>query len=211
MPTPTEYAYPAPGLRDTTHQYLWPPVIAELQRAGVSRVFDLGCGNGGFLHRLAALGIGGVGVDPSTSGVGHATSVGVEAHLGSAYDDLASVYGQFPAVVSLEVVEHLYDPRAFATTLHSLVEPGGLAIVSTPYHGYLKNLVLALTGRLPKHWEALRTGGHIKFFTPDTLEQLLLQSGFMLRRTHYVGRVPIMAKSMVAVCEKPSNRGAWHT
>jgi len=51
-------------------------------------------------------------------------------------------------VMSLEVVEHIYDPRTYARTLFNLVEPGGLAIVSTPYNGYLKNLGVALFNKI---------------------------------------------------------------
>ena len=32
--------------------------------------------------------------------------------------------------------------------VYDLLEPGGLAIISTPYHGYLKNLALAASGKL---------------------------------------------------------------
>jgi 2-polyprenyl-6-hydroxyphenyl methylase/3-demethylubiquinone-9 3-methyltransferase len=36
--------------------------------------------------------------------------------------------------------------------------------VTTPYHGYVKNLALAVTGQLDRHWQPWRDGGHIKFF-----------------------------------------------
>jgi hypothetical protein len=37
--------------------------------------------------------------------------------------------------------------------------------VSTPYHGYHKNLGLALSGKMDAHFTALWEGGHIKFFS----------------------------------------------
>jgi 2-polyprenyl-6-hydroxyphenyl methylase/3-demethylubiquinone-9 3-methyltransferase len=40
-------------------------------------------------------------------------------HLDSVYTDLASKYGKFDVVVSLEVIEHLYDPwSSFATHMN---------------------------------------------------------------------------------------------
>ena len=48
--------------------------------------------------------------------------------------------------MSFEVVEHCYEPRRFAHTLYDLVENDGVAIISTPYHGYVKNLALAVAG-----------------------------------------------------------------
>ena len=123
--------------------------------------------------------------------------------LGSAYDDLAARYGRFPAVISLEVVEHLYFPRKFAATLFSLVEEGGIAIVSTPYHGYWKNLALAVSGRMDSHFTALWDHGHIKFWSIATLRTLLEEAGFVDIRFERVGRIPVLAKSMIAIARRP--------
>lgn len=108
-------------------------------------------------------------------------------------------------VVSLEVVEHVYAPRNYARTLFDLLEPGGTAIVSTPYHGYLKNLALALSGKMDAHFTALWDHGHIKFWSIETLTKLLDEAGFMNIRFHRVGRVPQLAKSMIAVAQKPGS------
>lgn len=109
--------------------------------------------------------------------------------------------------VSLEVIEHVYDPRAYARTLHDLLEPGGTAIISTPYHGYVKNLALAVTGNLDNHFTALWDGGHIKFFSIRTLRRLLIETGFQGIHIIRVGRIPPLAKSMVAIARKKLPRG----
>lgn len=198
-----EYANPEPG---HTKSYLWPAVI-ESVRACLSggRVFDLGCGNGAFAAELARLGYRVSGVDTSRSGIAVARSAhpDLDLHLGSAYDDLAARFGTFPVVVSLEVIEHLYDPRSFAISLYDLLQPGGTAIVSTPYHGYLKNLILAATGKLDAHFTALWDHGHIKFWSMRTLRKLLRGAGFADVRFRRVGRVPPLAKSMIAIARKP--------
>lgn len=194
------------------HAYLLPKVTEELatihKRCTTSpRLFDLGCGNGSVGALFASQGWSVTGVDPSSEGIAHAQKA--YPHLrfeeGSAYDDLAAKYGCFPAVISLEVVEHVYAPRDYARTLFSLVEPGGTAIVSTPYHGYLKNLALALTGKMDRHFTVLWNHGHIKFWSIPTLTTLLNEAGFETIRFHRVGRVPVLAKSMVAVARKPAS------
>ena len=111
--------------------------------------------------------------------------------------------GRFPVVTSLEVAEHVYAPRHYAATLFDLLEPGGTAIVSTPYHGYWKNLAMALTGKLDAHFTALWDHGHIKFWSIRTLGELLREAGFVDIRFERVGRVPVLAKSMIAVARKP--------
>jgi 2-polyprenyl-6-hydroxyphenyl methylase/3-demethylubiquinone-9 3-methyltransferase len=147
------------------------------------------------------------GVDPSQEGIANANQAWPHLRLetGSAYDDLAARFGRFPMVVSLEVVEHVYAPRNYARTLFDLLEPGGTAIVSTPYHGYLKNLALALSGKMDAHFTALWDHGHIKFWSIETLTKLLDEAGFMNIRFHRVGRVPQLAKSMIAVAQKPGS------
>lgn len=197
------------GELNESHGYLVPAlleIVAALSvPAGRRRVFELGCGNGAVASVLTKQGYHVTGVDVSTQGLEHARRHHPELvlHLGSGYDPLADIYGQFPIVVSLEVVEHLYAPRIFAKTLYDLVEPSGTAIVSTPYHGYWKNLALALTGRLDAHFTALWDHGHIKFWSMRTLQMLLHEAGFEGVRFIRVGRVPALAKSLIAVAKKP--------
>ncbi|MCK1546327.1 class I SAM-dependent methyltransferase [Bradyrhizobium sp. 179] len=169
-------------------------------------VFDLGCGNGAAANVVASRGFPVMGVDPSAIGVEHAHRAFPHLHLeqGSAYDDLRKKYGTFDVVYSFEVVEHVYDPYAYAKCLFDLVNPGGLVLVSTPYHGYLKNLVLAATGKLDDHFTALWPHGHIKFWSINTLSKLLTEAGFGVERTHRVGRIPALAKSMLMVARRPA-------
>ena len=154
---------------------------------------------------LGELGFSMTGVDPSDSGIEQARRAfpRVRAEVGSAYDDLVARYGTFPLVVSLEVIEHCMDPRSFARTFLALIEPGGIGVVSTPYHGYLKNVALALSGRMDGHFTALWDGGHVKFFSIKTLRQLLGELGARDVDFVRVGRVPPLAKSMVAIVRKP--------
>ncbi len=189
------------------HSHLLPALENELARLSCPRkqIFELGCGNGSVGSELAKWGWGVTGVDPSTEGIAQANKMYPHLKLatGSAYDDLAIEYGQFPVVTSLEVVEHVYFPRQYAATLYTLVEAGGLAILSTPYHGYWKNLALALTGKMDAHFTALWDHGHIIFWSVKTLTELLTEAGFIDIRFERVGRIPPLAKSMIAIARKP--------
>jgi 2-polyprenyl-6-hydroxyphenyl methylase/3-demethylubiquinone-9 3-methyltransferase len=206
---PTGYVYTDAEPTDA-HTYLFPALDRRL--AGLpwpagspKRVFDLGCGNGATAKFLTDRGYDVTGVDPSTEGIAAANAAYPElkVYAGSAYDDLAGVYGRFPAVVSLEVVEHVYYPRKYARCLADLLEPGGTALVSTPYHGYFKNLAMAVTGKMDAHFTALWDHGHIKFWSFKTLTQLFTEVGLRVDGFDRVGRVPVLAKSMIAVVRKP--------
>jgi 2-polyprenyl-6-hydroxyphenyl methylase/3-demethylubiquinone-9 3-methyltransferase len=202
----SQYPYEDGGLNQS-HEYLLPEVvrlIGEIRLAS-KRIFDLGCGNGSVAAALARHGFEVTGVDPSEEGIAQANRhhPGLRFTLGSAYDDLAGRYGRFPIVLSLEVVEHVYFQRRYARTLLNLLEPGGVAIVSTPYHGYWKNVALAVSGKMDVHFTALWDHGHIKFWSTKTLTTLLEEAGFIDVRFSRVGRVPLLAKSMVATARKP--------
>lgn len=193
------------------HSYLWPSLvkILEVQAPPPTRLFDLGCGNGSIANRLYGLGYQVTGVDPSESGIRQARTAfpGCDFHEASGYNDLAGRFGQFPVVVTLEVVEHLYDPRLFCRRLFDLLCPGGLGVLSTPYHGYGKNLALAVTGKMDAHFTALWDSGHIKFFSPRTITTLLSEAGFDVLSISRSGRVPILAKSMFVTFRRPCEIG----
>ncbi len=189
--------------------YLLPAVLdilqAALARGAVPRVFDLGCGAGAVANELSARGIEVVGVDPSKQGIEQAQKAypHLRLYLGSTEEDLAAKYGTFPFVLSLEVIEHVYAPRQFMARAFQLLEPGGQLILSTPYHGYFKNLLLALSGKLDAHFTALWDNGHIKFWSIRTLSQLVTEAGLKSISFTRVGRISVLAKSMILVAMKP--------
>ena len=194
---------------DHTHAYLWKPAFQVLHSAlGSSqprRVFDLGCGSGSFANALATQGFEVHGIDPSLSGIEVARAAHPQIHfeVGSTEEDLAARFGKFQAVTSLEVIEHVYAPRQFAMRVFDLLEPGGVAFISTPYNGYWKNLAIALLGEYDRHYTALWDNGHIKFWSIKTLGQLLTEAGFQDIKFLRVGRIPPLACSMIAIARKP--------
>jgi 2-polyprenyl-6-hydroxyphenyl methylase/3-demethylubiquinone-9 3-methyltransferase len=199
-----EYAYKS-AAHTAAHDILVPCLDALLGEIKPHRIFDLGCGNGSVANHLSKK-FDVAGIDLSESGIAEANAAFPRLRLerASVYDDLAGKYGQFDAVVSLEVVEHLIDPRLYARRMFDLVRPGGHCIVSTPYHGYLKNVAMAVTGKMDNHFTALWDGGHIKFWSVRTLTILLEEAGFRDVRFRFVGRVRWLAKSMVAVARRPT-------
>ena len=200
-----DYGYPdaSPRWQD---DYVWAPVRRELAALpSGARVIELGCGNGVAASRMHALGLQVTAVEPSPSGIAAARAAftGPRFELGSADERLAERLGTFDAVVSIEVIEHCLLAQRFARCCFELLEPGGLLVLTTPYHGYVKNLALAVTGKLDAHFEATRDGGHIKFFSTATITQLLTDAGFTGIRVARVGRIAPLAKSMIVTARKP--------
>jgi 2-polyprenyl-3-methyl-5-hydroxy-6-metoxy-1,4-benzoquinol methylase len=186
--------------------YLRDPVLTILHRElGTSaRVMEVGSGNGAFSTILAARGFDVTAIDPSAQGLELARSTASRAQFvqASASELEPERFGMFDAVVTLEVIEHVYAPREFVARIRGVLKPDGLLVLSTPYHGYFKNLVLAATGRLDHHFSALWDHGHIKFWSIKTLTTLLREAGFDSINFRRIGRIPPLAKSVIAVARR---------
>ena len=144
-------------------------------------MLDAGCGNGDWAALFADRGCTVVGVDPSHSGIEIArrTYPAARFECMEVSEDILDRLREAPfdLVISTEVVEHL-DPGTLARSCYAALVPGGTIIVYRPFHGRLKDVALAVSGKLDRHHDALRVGGHIKFFSQPTLERLLLDAGF---------------------------------
>ena len=145
-----------------------PPLFelcGELLETG-ARVLDVGCGNGYTAGQFLERGCDVVGIDLSESGIELAREAYPDARfeLLPADDRILErlACDPFDIVVSTEVIEHLYSPRFYAAGCYSALRPGGRFICSTPYHGYFKNLVLAVLNKHDTHANPLWDGGHIK-------------------------------------------------
>ena len=185
--------------------YVWPAILKLLPVVDKPlRILDAGCGNGAISGRLADLGHQVVGIDASEDGIRLARQAHRNVHfeVASVYEDLTSLVGEIDLVVSTEVIEHLYFPKRFLQNMASVLRPGGWIILSTPYHGYLKNLAISIANKWDKHFHVEREGGHIKFFSEKSLSRLLENTGFGDVVFENAGRIPWLWKSMVCRARK---------
>lgn len=187
--------------------YIAPEVLNILNSLKVNRVCDLGSGNGALALATRRAGYYVAGVEYDKEGVSLSKKNYPEINfynLGVQDDPepiLISEGSLFDAVVSTEVVEHLFSPHMLPMFARKLVPTGGYLIVSTPYHGYLKNLALSIFNKWDKHHTPLWHGGHIKFWSQNTLTQLLEENGFKVIQFHGAGRFPYFWKSMILVAQ----------
>jgi 2-polyprenyl-3-methyl-5-hydroxy-6-metoxy-1,4-benzoquinol methylase len=162
-------------------------------------VLDAGAGAGDLVGALAADGYDAAGLDVSEGAV----ALAAKRHPGLTFirhsvEELPwPVQSEsFDAVVALEVIEHLLRPRRLLEGARTALRPGGLLVLSTPYHGPAKNLVLAAL-RFDRHFAV--EGDHIRFFSDASLRRLAADTGFLVDRIEHLGRVwPLWADSLVA-------------
>jgi 2-polyprenyl-3-methyl-5-hydroxy-6-metoxy-1,4-benzoquinol methylase len=187
--------------------YIAPEVLRVLKKLGARRVLDLGAGNGVLCGHLVAQGHQAVGVEYDKQGVdlARASYPHIAFYNFGVQDDpmlLLEKEAAFDAVVSTEVIEHLFSPHLLPLYASGVLKPGGYLVLTTPYHGYFKNLALALLNKWDKHFTVLWHGGHIKFWSRATLTALLEQQGYAVVGFSGVGRIPYVWKSMVVVAKR---------
>jgi 2-polyprenyl-3-methyl-5-hydroxy-6-metoxy-1,4-benzoquinol methylase len=178
--------------------------VALVQKLdGVRSICDLGCGNGHIAGSLAALGYDVTGIDASRSGIDIARRTYPKVNFIEALIDRNLTESErFDLVLSSDVIEHMYRPSDLLEAAHSLLKPRGHVLIGTPYHGYLKNLVLAITGKMDSHFSALHDGGHIKFFSVNTLSKLMASHSFEDLSFTFYGRAPWLWKNMICHARK---------
>jgi 2-polyprenyl-3-methyl-5-hydroxy-6-metoxy-1,4-benzoquinol methylase len=208
---------PSPGYKDYgfykagpshMHSRFMPHILNLAGNKSGGRVLDVGCGNGFTCGEFLKRGWTVVGIDLSESGISIARKTYPAGRFEVMPGDSDILEGlqekPFDLVVSTEVVEHLYAPRAYALSIFKTLKPRGRFICTTPYHGYLKNLAISVSNKWDRHANPLWDGGHIKLWSRRTLAQLLAETGFNNIQFRGAGRLPWLWMTMVVAADKPN-------
>ena len=195
------------------HDYLFPDIcniIKDLNVNKQAKILDAGCGGGYILHELYKLGFEDVwGFDASDTGIALARTnypaLKDRIAVHDAYDNkLPSLFpvNKFDIILSVEVIEHMYSPRDYLKNIRHWLNDGGLFIITTPYNGYMKNIIISLLNKYDLHHNPLWDGGHIKYFSKNTLYQILEEVGLKTVKFYGSGRLPFLWKSMIIAGRK---------
>ena len=106
---------------------------------------------------------------------------------------------EFDVVFSGDVIEHVPEPVKMIKEINRVLKKNGKIIITTPYHGFWKNLAIILF-RFDNHFDP--EGPHLRFFTMNSMRKILKKNGFKVKRTYYVGRFYPFSKDMIVVAKK---------
>jgi len=169
--------------------------LLEHVRAG-QQVLDLGCGEGEFATAVRKAGAHPVGIDVAREPLRRAAERDptLDLRLWEPGEPLPASDASFDVAWAGEVLEHVVDLAPWLSEVRRALRPGAELLVTTPHHGRARMLTLALSRRrFAEHFEP--RADHLRFFSPETLRELLDDLGFevlelrpALRRTTIFAR-----------------------
>ena len=149
----------------------------QLLPAGGS-VLDLGCASGGLLAVLRARAAHSAGLELSATAARAAAEVADIVVQGALEDrDLPFQDGSFDLVVLADVLEHLADPVAALRRAGGWARPGGAVLLSVPNVAHWRARLTLARGRWPAEDSGTFDASHLRWFTRDSVAQLLADGG----------------------------------
>jgi 2-polyprenyl-3-methyl-5-hydroxy-6-metoxy-1,4-benzoquinol methylase len=138
------------------------------------RLLDVGSSSGALLMTARALGIAAEGVEPSAEAAETARRAGLKVFTGfleaAGFPDSA-----FDAVILMEVIEHLREPRPMLAQCRRVLKPGGILLITTP------NVASWTASTMGARWDGfslMAMGGHVSFFSPGSIRTISERTGF---------------------------------
>ena len=181
----------------------WPVLRHLIPRESGVVMLDYGCGDGEIIKELRAINAGAryIGVDISKTALAKAQASLPDAVFYQVGDGerVPIPAASVDFIFCSEVIEHLFDVQGFINEMHRVLVPGGQLVLTTPYHGWLKNLAV-ITFNFDRHFDPTR--GHVRFFSRASLTRCLQAGGFRVDRVSGIGRRWPLWKSMFVVARK---------
>lgn len=153
------------------------------------RVLDVGCSNGSGVHIANSIGVQSEGIDPSEKAISNGKKRGLKLHLGY-LNEGGFESNSFDALTMYEIIEHVSNPNALLKECARILKPNGILLIAT---GNTDSWTRRVRKNKWDFFDMKHHGGHISFFTPNSLSKLAAQSGF--------GVVKVITHS-VKFCEK---------
>lgn len=148
------------------HRKYFRKKIREIGEIGdYKTLLDIGCAMGILLEEAKKMGYRVQGVDISKDAVVYCRKKGLL--VTENYPKK-----QFNVITAFEVIEHERDPLGMMTRVHSLLKPGGKAVLTTPNHSSIWRKIMG------KWWVGYHHPEHVTFWDPTSLRFLMEKTGF---------------------------------
>jgi len=163
----SDYSEQEKSLRPTFSRFL--KLLSDRGMTGGS-LLEVGCGYGYLLDEATPYFTHRVGTDFSEIAVEKAAVYADQIFHGGV--DVLPEDAQFDCIISVEVIEHIYDPKAFVEGLYRHLKPGGYLILATPDMGSAWRKVMQ------HRWPSFKLPEHVTYYDAGTLNELYQCCGF---------------------------------
>jgi len=164
-------------LNKFTFESIWPLTIRN------KSILDVGCGTGSLLDTFKGVSKLQVGIEPCEPYLLNMIEKGHEVYKSTSM--LANEYGpeSFDMAFSIQVIEHVLNPKLFLKDIFPLLQPGADLIISTPNRNDI------LMSILPKEFPSFfyRTQ-HRWYFDKKSLEFCATSAGYEVIETKHIHR-----------------------
>lgn len=146
-------------------------------------ILDIGCSYGWFLEVANAYGMKAFGIEPDVESVEVAERKGLSVSQGY-FPNVLDSGSQFDWIVFNDVFEHISDVNVTLSQVKAFLKPGGRLILNLPSsQGFLyrtAQLMAYLGFKMPleRLWLKMSPWPHLHYFSPKTLDRLLMKHGF---------------------------------
>lgn len=147
------------------------------------RVLDVGCLGGQLSRYMLEHGNEVWGVEINSAAAEVATRRGIRVKVADVEKGLPFESESFDVIHAGEVIEHLYDTKAFFAECRRVLKPGGIFLFTTPNLNSLENRVrvaaggyLSMAGAYPED----HFGSHVRVFNVEKVRELCAQAGLEL-------------------------------
>ena len=160
--------------------------LIDLLPAGIDRLLDVGCGEGGFGRSAMARhdGIEVWGIELQASAAEVARQGLHRVICGSIEDSIAQLPdGYFDCISFNDVLEHLVDPWAVLKLVKTKLSPKGFVFASIPNLRYAPVMkALFWHGEFEYTERGVLDVTHLRFFTRKGIHQLMEKSGYAIAK-----------------------------
>lgn len=145
-------------------------------------VLDVGTASGTLGRLCQGKGLQFVGIEPNPEWAEMARPFYLELFVGSVQSAPDEYFSQAGVIVLADVLEHLAEPQSVLSGIVSQAKVGCLFIVSVPNVANLWDRIRLLFGHFDYTERGILDQTHLRFFTQDTLFDLLQKSGLRIQR-----------------------------
>ncbi|MGC9000841.1 class I SAM-dependent methyltransferase [Caldisericum sp.] len=183
--------------KNTRHE-----IVKKILPSG-ERYLDIGCWTGdstlsyGVFEKFKEV----YAVEVSENAASEANKKGLNVSLCDInIDNLPYPDNFFDCVTFIDVIEHLFDPYHPLQEIKRVLKPNGILIIGTANVSSLSNRLRILAGRRPRtSFDIGWDGGHLLYFTPKDLKDLLNSFGFEVMEKYATGNLQWLRKLLFSL------------